>query len=211
MDLSGKPTALLAGEKTELNLSAVLAGESPTPRNFGVSPRTELLTKFIILRALTSATSLETASKTITLLKLDVEWPFMAKDPSMGASNGSEFLPLFAILGWLGLITSWLPKPARETELGLEPGLGKINLDFSSELTYHGVELSLAVRLTFPGVRKMRAQLHAASVTLAFWSIVWCGFKISCTPTISAVTSGLIGPMTTGMIFGTNWPINFFL
>ena len=40
----------------------------------------------------------------------------------------------------------------------------------------------------------MRAQLHAASVTLAFWSIVWCGFKISCTPTISAVTSGLIGP-----------------
>ena len=78
----------------------------------------------------------------------------MANDPSMGVSNRSEFLPLFLILGWLGLITSWFLKRAGGADLWLEPGLGELNLEFSSDLTSFGVEFSLSVRLTFPGVRK---------------------------------------------------------
>ena len=118
--------------------------------------------------------------------------------------NGLAFLPLFAILGCLGLITSGFMKRAGEKELGLETGLWEINLEFSLELTSRGVESYLPVRLTFPGVEKMRAQLRAASVRLAFETTVWRGLKISCTPTTSAVTSGLVCLMTTGMIFGTN-------
>ena len=56
----------------------------------------------------------------------------------------------------------------------------------------------------------MRAQLRATSVTLTFGRTVWRGLKLSCTLTTSAVTSGLIGPMMTGMIFGTNRLINNF-
>ena len=129
----------------------------------------------------------------------------------MGASNSLTFVPLFTILRWLGLITSWLLKCAVEMKLGLETGIGELNLEFSLELTSRGVESSLPVRLTFPGVtRKMRAQLRTASVTLTFGRIVRSGLKMSCTPTTLAVTSRLIGPMTTGMIFGTNRLINNF-
>ena len=126
--------------------------------------------------------------------------------------NGSvEWLGMLAPFcgpGWLGLRISWFPKRAVDTELGLEPGLGELNLEFSSDLTSRGVERSLPVRLTFPGIRKMCAPVHAASVMLAFRSTVWSGLRISCAPTRLAVKSGLIGPMTTGMIFGTNRLIN---
>ena len=124
----------------------------------------------------------------------------------MGASNGLAFLPLFAILSWLGVITSWFLNRTGETELGLDPVIGELNLEFSSELTSRGVELSLSLRLTSPGVWKMRA----ASVTLAFGSTVWRGLKISCVPTTLAVMSGLIGTMTTGIIFGKTRLINNF-
>ena len=59
---------------------------------FGLSPRTELLVKFILSRTLTSATSPGTVFKPIYPLKWDTEWQFTAKDLSMGASNGSVFL-----------------------------------------------------------------------------------------------------------------------
>ena len=66
-------------------------------------------------------------------------------------------------------------------------------------------------RLTFSGVpRKIRTQLRAASVILAFGRTVRRGLKMSCTPIKSAVMIGLIGPMTTGMIFWTNRLINNF-
>ena len=90
--------------------------------------RMELLAKFILLCALTSSISPVNVSKTITPLKKDVEWSYMAKDPSMGALNGSLFLSLFRILRWLRLITSWFPNRAGETELGFDYGIGKINL-----------------------------------------------------------------------------------
>ena len=64
---------MITEEKTELILSAVLAGESPKSMNFGVSPRTDLLAKFILLRVLTSVTSPRTDSKTINPVKQDVE------------------------------------------------------------------------------------------------------------------------------------------
>ena len=73
----------------------------------------------------------------------------------MGAFNGSEFLPLFVILEWLGLITSWFLKRDGETEVLLKLGICELNLDFvSAELTSLGVAPSLSVQFTFPGVRK---------------------------------------------------------
>ena len=58
----------------------------------------------------------------------------------MGASNGSVFLPLFAILGWFGLITSWLSKRDGETLVLLELGLWELNTEFVlAELTPLGV------------------------------------------------------------------------
>ena len=53
----------------DLSLSAVWAGESPKFTNFGVSPKTELIAKFILLHGWTSATSAETVSTSITPLK----------------------------------------------------------------------------------------------------------------------------------------------
>ena len=185
LELSVNPSYLVAGAKTELSLSVVLAGEIPKPTNFEVLPRTELLAKFTLLISLTSATSTSTVSKPIKPLEYHVEWPFTARYPSMISSNGSEFLPPFAILGWLGMITSWFLKHAGETELGLDTGIGELNLELSSELTYRGVESSLPDRLTFSGVRKICAQLRATSVTLAFGSTVLRGIKMSCRPTTS--------------------------
>ena len=77
----------------------------------------------------------------------------MANGPLMGASNSSIFLPLFAILGWLGLITSWFLKRAGETEVLLKLGLWEINLEFvSAYLTSLGVAPYFSVRFTFTGV-----------------------------------------------------------
>ena len=64
---------------------------------------------------------------------------FTAKDLSMGDSNGSALLPLFTILGWLGLIASWFPKRTGGTELGLDTDLGELNLELSLELMSRGV------------------------------------------------------------------------
>ena len=63
------PPAMVAGSKMELSISAVLAGKSPKSTKFGALTRTELLEKFILLRALTSATSPDNATKPITPLK----------------------------------------------------------------------------------------------------------------------------------------------
>ena len=198
--------------KYGVELSAVWAGESPKSTNSGASPRTGLLAKFILLRALTSATSPETATKPITPLKQDVEWIFMAKVPLMGASNGSVFLTLFAILGWLGLITSWSQKSAGKMEVLFKLGLWELNLGFVSvELTSLGVALSLSVLLTFRGVKKMCAQLRAMSVMFACGSTVWRGINISCNFTTLAVMSRLIGPMTTGMVGLINNVCVYFL
>ena len=62
----------------------------------------------------------------------------MTKVPLMGASNCSAFLPLFSILGWLGLITSCFLNRSGETEVLLKLGLWELNLEFVlAELTSH--------------------------------------------------------------------------
>ena len=74
----------------------------------------------------------------------------------------------FTVLGLVGLITSSFLNRDGGTELGLDTGIGELNLELSSDLTSRGMELSLPFRITFPGVPgKMRAQLRAVSVTLA--------------------------------------------
>ena len=51
----------------------------------------------------------------------------------MEASNGSAFLPLFEILGWIGLKTSWFPIRVGETGVAANVGIWKIDLDLVSE------------------------------------------------------------------------------
>ena len=72
----------------------------------------------------------------------------------MEASNGSAFLPLFAILGWLGLKISWFPIRVGETEVATNVGHWKLDLDLVSEEEVSlGVAWSLSVPMTFPVVR----------------------------------------------------------
>ena len=73
----------------------------------------------------------------------------------MGASSGSDSPALFVMMDSLGLIISCVPVRAGEMELGLKLGLGGFNLsDATAVLESFGMEISLPVRLTFPGVRK---------------------------------------------------------
>ena len=107
---------------------------------FGLSPRSELLAKSILLRKLTSALSQGTVSTPITLLKRDVDFPFTAENPLMGSSSGLAFLALLVITDRLGLEISCAPVRAGKMELGLELGLEVFNLAFASaELTSHGM------------------------------------------------------------------------
>ena len=142
---------------------------------------------------------------------MDVECLFMAKNPLMGASSGSAFLILFAMMDRLGLIIACVPVRAGEMVVLLNLGLGGFNLVVATaELKSCGMDPSLPVQLTLPGVWKMRAPLCAASVTLAFGSTVWCEPKISLIPVTSSVTSWLIGLMAPWMISGTNRLLNKF-
>ena len=126
-----------------------------------------------------SALSLGTVSGPITLLKMDVECLCTAESTLMGASSGSAFFALFAIMDRLGLIISCVPVRTGEMEVLLELGLGGFNLAVATEdLTSHGVDPSLPVRLTFLGVQKTRVPLCAASVTLTSGIIVWREPKI---------------------------------
>ena len=68
----------------------------------------------------------------------------------MEVLNGSVFLPLFAISGRLGLKIYWFLARVGDMELGLDTGLGELNMEFSLELLFYGVASSLIVRFTFP-------------------------------------------------------------
>ena len=73
----------------------------------------------------------------------------------MGASSGSEFLALVAMMDRLGLIISWFPFRVGELEVLLKIGLGGVNLAVATAvLTSRGMEPSLPVRLTSLRVRK---------------------------------------------------------
>ena len=73
----------------------------------------------------------------------------------MEASNGSTFLPLLAILGWLGLKIPWFPILVGETDVDTDVGIWQLTLDlFSEEEASLVVVWSLSVPITFPVVRK---------------------------------------------------------
>ena len=65
----------------------------------------------------------------------------------MEASNGSAFLPLFAILGWLGLKIYWFPIRVGETDVATNVGLWQLALDLVLE---EEVSLGVARFLSFP-------------------------------------------------------------
>ena len=112
----------------------------------------------------------------------------------MEASNGSSFLPLFVILGWLGLKISWFPIHVQETDLATNVGVWQIALEIISEQEESlCVARSLSVPIMFLVVRKMFVQGRAASVTFACRRDVWHGLKISCSTFTSTVTSGVMG------------------
>ena len=86
----------------------------------------------------------------------------------MEASNGSAFLLLLAVLGFLGLKISWFPIRVGETYVSTNVGLWQLALDLvSEEEASLGVAWPLSVPITFPVVLKMRAQGRTASVTFA--------------------------------------------
>ena len=85
----------------------------------------------------------------ITLLKMDVGCPCTAEIRLMGASRGSAFLALVAIMDRLGLKIYWFPFRVGELELLLKIGLGGFNLAVATAvLTSCDVEPSLPVQNT---------------------------------------------------------------
>ena len=112
----------------------------------------------------------------------------------MEESNGSAFLPLLAVLGRLGLKISWCPIRVGEADMDTKIGLCKLALDHVlEEEASLGVAWSLFVLITFPVVRKMRAQGLARFVTFACGRTVWRGLKFSCATSTLAVTSRVMG------------------
>ena len=74
----------------------------------------------------------------------------------MGALSGSSLFALFAMTDRLGLLISCAPVRPWDMEVLLEIGLGGFNLTVATtELMSRGVEPSLPVRLTVPGVWKI--------------------------------------------------------
>ena len=98
----------------------------------------------------------------------------------MGVLSGSAFLALLAMMDRLGLILSCVQVRTGDMELGLELGLDGFNLAVATaDLTSCGVNPSLPVQLTFPGVQKMCMPLRAASMTLTFRITVKPALKVS--------------------------------
>ena len=112
----------------------------------------------------------------------------------MEVLNGLVFLPLLAVLGLFGLKISWFPIRVRETNVDTNVRLWQLALDLVSEGEASlGAEWSLSLLITIPVVRKMCAQGRATSVTFVSGRDVWCGLKLSCETSTSAVTSGVMG------------------
>ena len=124
-----------------------MTGDSPKSKKVGLWATKKLLAKSIPPRKFKLTFSLGTVSTPITLLKRDVEYPFTAEIPLIGASSGSEFLALIAMMDRLGLIIYCVSVCAGDMELGLELGLGRFNLTVATAvLTSCGVEPYLRSR-----------------------------------------------------------------
>ena len=117
------------------------------------------------------------------------------------ASNGTAFLSLLAILGWIGLKISWLPIRVGEMDVATNVGIWQLNLDLVlEEEAPLVVARSLSVPIMFPVVRKMSAQGRAASVTFACRRTVSRGLKLSCATSTLAATGGVMGQTVAWMV-----------
>ena len=119
----------------------------------------------------------------------------------MEVPNGSAFLPLLAVLGWLRLKVYRFPIRVGETDVATNIGIWRLALDLvSEEEASLGMARSLSVPITFPVVQKMQEQGRTASVTMACGRTVWRGLKLSCTTSALAVMSRLMGRTTACMV-----------
>ena len=109
-------------------------------------------------------------SCTITLLKMGVESPSLSKFPLMEVLNIWVFSTYIEPVIPCGMRIYWLPILVGDTEV---PPIrtGKFSKEYLTEiLQWFGVLPSLPVLLTWPGIRRDRALLRAASVMT---SLVW--------------------------------------
>ena len=128
----------------------------------------------------------------------------------MEASNGSAFLPLLEILGWLGLKIFCFPIRVGEKDVATNVGIWQLALDIVlKEEASLGVARSLSVPNMFPVVWKMHAQGRAASVTFACGRTLWRRLKLSCATSTLAVTSGVMGRTAAWMAWLMNNRYNF--
>ena len=115
----------------------------------------------------------------------------------MEASNGSAFLPLFAVLEFLGLKIYLLPIRVGEMDVATNVGIPQLPLDLVlEEEASIGMAQSLLVPIMF-------------SVTFACGREVSHGLKLSCVTFTSTVTSGAMGRTTAWMAWLINNGYNF--
>ena len=105
----------------------------------------------------------------ITLLKMGVDPPFLAKFTLLEVLNIWVFLTSTEPVDPFGLTISWLPVLVGETVVPPPIITGEFILgDLVEGLQPCGVVPSLPILLTSPGARKMRALLRASSVMITF-------------------------------------------
>ena len=139
------------------------------------------------------------------MLKMGVECPCTTENRLIEVLSGSVFLSSCATMDRPELTISCVPVRVGELEVPMKFELWRVNLAVATAvLTSRGVELSMPVRLTSLGVRKMPATLRAVSVTISFGSTVWSASKLSHITCTSSVTSWSIRQISPWMIFGAN-------
>ena len=162
-----------------LNSSDVLTAGIPKSTKFDASVPTVSLVKSIRQRKYMSALVLWNSSQPITLMKMDVESPSLAKFPS---TEASKFWVLLMTLGHVDFRLLRTPKIPLCPLVGGMPippiRTGELSRGyFTSTSQLPEVVLSLPVCLTCLGVRIIRVFLHAASVmTYVVWgfvSLIW--------------------------------------
>ena len=111
-------------------------------------------------------------------------------------------------VGNFGIPIYWLPVLIGEMVVPAPIRTGEFNLGGVMEVyTSRGVVLSLPIWLTSLGVRKTRAPLHAASVTITFKVGGWHACVV---PLPAATPSGICGSIGSMMIEMV-WLINIYI
>ena len=134
----------------------------------------------------------------ITLLKMGVDPPFLAKFTLLEVLNIWVFLTSTEPVGPCGLTISWLPVLVGETMVPPPTRTGEFILgDLTEVLQSLNVVLSLPVLLTPPGFQRTRALLRTASVMNTSKVCVRCVWGV---PTQVTTPSGIWGSIAGVMI-----------